>query len=162
MQSCLARVAGRGVYELKDTAVTLVLRHRTRDVDIFDEIFVGVPAYRPPPRFRRCWPPSIRFACWISVATSGCSAHLRSRSTTSLHLPTFEPDPGNVPVLRRCLDSNPDRAWQVIEACAACRDGVVQFSGGKYADSHIAFNGADATFQAPAVDVFHTSLPPTS
>ncbi len=140
-------------YSLPDSAVTVVLRHRTRDVEILDEIFVEPSAYRPPPpvaELLRSRP--------LRVLDLGGNIGLFSafvlRHYDVSRLITFEPDPTNLPVLRRCRAVNSGPPWLLVEACAAPRAGVARFVAGGYADSHVAFDGAARTVEVRTVDVF--------
>jgi FkbM family methyltransferase len=141
-----------GTYTLTGSAVSVVLRHRTRDVEIFEEIFVGVPTYEPPAVVR-----DLLSSKPLRVLDLGGNIGLFGAFVLDEFdvdsITTFEPDPSNVPVLHRCRATNPDRPWQVIEACAARDDGVISFVGGMYADSHVSFDNTDAVIEVPAVDV---------
>ena len=133
----------------------VVLRHRTRDVEIFDEIFVGASSYEPPPAVAAALhdrPPKRVLDLGANVGFFGVYALGRWPSAT---ITSVEPDPANLPALMRCVAVN-DAAghWRVIAACAASRPGVVAFSGGRFADSAIALDGEAATDQVAAVDAF--------
>ncbi len=64
-------------YELRSSGLTVHLRHRTRDVDIFKEIFgtgYAYNSYDPPPRVEALLAAPPTRSCSISAATSACSA----------------------------------------------------------------------------------------
>jgi FkbM family methyltransferase len=131
----------------------VVLRHRTRDIDVFDEIFVGNRGYEPPGavaiRFRDR-PPARVLDLGGNVGLFGVDALARWPAAT---ITSVEPDPANLPLLGRCVEVNEATArWKIIAAFAASRPGVVPFSGGRFADSAIAFDGEDVTDQVVAVD----------
>jgi FkbM family methyltransferase len=133
----------------------VVLRHRTRDTDIFDEIFVGNLAYDPPPavalRFRDR-PPLRVLDLGANVGLFGVYALARWPDAT---ITSVEPDPENLPLLARCIEANGATArWTVIAACAARQPGTVAFSGGRFADSAMALDGEAVTGQIVAVDAF--------
>jgi FkbM family methyltransferase len=133
----------------------VVLRHRTRDTDIFDEIFVGNLGYEPPPPvamlFRDNHPRRI-LDLGANVGLFGVFALSRWPAAT---ITSVEPDPENLPLLARCVQVNGASArWNVIAACAATAPGTVNFSGGRFADSAIALDGEAVTGQVVAVDAF--------
>jgi FkbM family methyltransferase len=131
----------------------VVLRHRTRDIDVFDEIFVGNRGYEPPRavaiRFRDR-PPAKVLDLGGNVGLFGVYALARWPSAT---ITSVEPDAANLPLLGRCVEVNEASArWTIIAACAASRPGVVAFSGGRLADSAIALDGEEVTGHVVAVD----------
>jgi FkbM family methyltransferase len=139
------------VHQIEDGRV--VLRHRTRDIDVFDEIFVGNRGYEPPravaTRFRDR-PPAKVLDLGGNVGLFGVDALARWPAAT---VTSVEPDPENLPLLGRCVEVNEATArWKIIAACAATRPGVAAFSGGRFADSAIALDGEDVTGDVVAVD----------
>ena len=131
----------------------VVLRHRTRDIDVFDEIFVGNRGYEPPGavaiRFRDR-PPAKVLDLGGNVGLFGVYALARWPAAT---ITSVEPDAANLPLLGRCVQVNEASArWTIIAACAANRPGVVAFSGGRLADSAIALEGEEVTGHVVAVD----------
>jgi FkbM family methyltransferase len=131
----------------------VVLRHRTRDIDVFDEIFVGNRGYEPPRavaiRFRDR-PPAKVLDLGGNVGLFGVYALAQWPAAT---ITSVEPDAANLPLLGRCIEVNEAAArWKIIAACAASRPGVVAFSGGQFADSAIALDGEDVTADVVAVD----------
>lgn len=149
----LGRRGRLGTYTLTGSTTSVVIRHRTRDVDIFEEIFVGVPGYRPPVAVREMLGSKplrvLDLGGNVGLFAAFVLDEFRVASIT-----TFEPDPVNLPVLHRCRALNHGSAWQVIEACAAPKDGRVGFASGMYADSHVAFDVGDRpAIEVRAVDV---------
>ncbi|HEX3979476.1 MAG TPA: FkbM family methyltransferase [Solirubrobacteraceae bacterium] len=139
------------VHQIEDGCV--VVRHRTRDIDVFDEIFVGNRGYEPPRavamRFRDR-PPANVLDLGGNVGLFGVYALARWPAAT---ITSVEPDVENLPLLGRCVEVNEAAArWKIIAACAASRPGAVAFSGGRFADSAIALDGEDVTGQVAAVD----------
>ncbi len=131
----------------------VVLRHRTRDVDVFDEIFVGNLGYEPPRAVAahfRDRPPAKVLDLGGNVGFFGVDALARWPAAT---ITSVEPDPENLPLLGRCVEVNEAGArWEIIAACAASGPGTVAFSGGRFADSSIALDGEDVTGHVVAVD----------
>jgi FkbM family methyltransferase len=134
-------------------AGSVVLRHRTRDIDVFDEIFVGNRAYEPPSPVAihfRDRPPARVLDLGGNVGLFGVDALARWPAAT---LTSVEPDAENLPLLGRCVEVNEATArWRIIPACAASQAGVVAFSGGRLADSAIALDGEAVTVHVVAVD----------
>jgi FkbM family methyltransferase len=141
------------VHQVHDGYV--VLRHRTRDIDVFDEIFVGNRGYDPPPAVAMRLhdrPPETVLDLGGNVGLFGVYALARWPAAT---ITSVEPDPGNLPLLARCVAANGATArWTVVAACAASQPGVVAFSGGRFADSAIALDGEVGTDRVVAVDAF--------
>ena len=139
------------VHQVDDGRV--VLRHRTRDIDIFDEIFVGNRGYEPPRAVAdrlRDHPPAQVLDLGGNIGLFGVYALARWPFAT---VTSVEPDPANLPLLGRCVDVNRAAArWNVIAACAGTQPGVVPFSGGRFADSAVALEGDDVTGDVVAVD----------
>jgi len=133
----------------------VVLRHRTRDTDVFDEIFVGNLGYEPPPAVAmvfRDHPPQTVLDLGGNVGLFGVFVLTRWPAAT---ITSVEPDSENLQLLTRCVQANGASArWKVIAACAASQPGVVAFSGGRLADSSIALDGEVVTDQVLAVDAF--------
>jgi FkbM family methyltransferase len=131
--------------------VRVAVRHRTRDVDVFDETFTGRPSYEPPPEVALLLTDGLRvldlggnvglFGAWVLE-------RLPNARITSI-----EPDPINLPVIRACIAANSGR-WELIEACASVALGTVSFEGGQYADSHMVTSPTDRSIDVPAIDVF--------
>jgi FkbM family methyltransferase len=62
---------------------------------------------------------------------------------------SFEPDPGNLAVLRRNAEANADAAWEVVPAAATTANGTVAFMTGHFAVSRAGEHGV----RVPAHDV---------
>lgn len=72
---------------------------------------------------------------------------------------SFEPDPANLPLLRRNAEANGDARWTIVPACAAITDGSVPFLSGHFAISRRPTNGETPSTAVPAVDVYpHLAL----
>ena len=143
----------RGDYVLREAPdVRVVLRHRTPDIETFDEVFVqriyaapdavtsALGALGRPPRIADLGANVGLFAAWAMTRWPGAA------------ITCFEPDPDNLDVLRRANAVNGAR-WDVIAACAAPRDGEVAFAGGQFALSRIV-EDEDATMRVAARDAF--------
>ena len=150
----LAASRGRAAtYRLAQTPdIRLVVRHRTRDVDILDEIFGRLAAYAPPPAAlealaSRGSPRVLDLGGNVGFFGAYALARFPGAKVTSI-----EPDPFNLPLLRRCAELNAPERWQIVEACALSYTGTVAFEAGQYADSHVAEPAAGRVL-VPGVDV---------
>lgn len=132
--------------------VQVVVRHRTRDIDILDEIFGRLSTYELPPQAAE----ALGARSPLRVLDLGGNVGLFGAYVLSLfpeaRITSLEPDPLNLPLLRRCVASNAPERWTVIEACALNRFGPVSFEGGQFADSHVA-DAPDSTGTVTGVDV---------
>ena len=131
-------------YHLRESGVTVAIRHHTGDVMVLDEIF-SQGEYQPPQR--------VPFANVASAVDLGANiglfgAWLLGRYP-EVRIIGYEPDPGNAAVHRLAIEANglTDR-WRVVEAFAGTRTGTTGFVAGLHAVSH-AGNG----IEVPVVDV---------
>lgn len=145
-------------YRLRESGLTVPVRHRTRDVDILREIFgggAGGHCYQPPSAVARALDatPSPRvldlggniglFGAWVCGRWPG--ARVRS----------YEPDPGNARMLARTIAVNGlESRWRVVEAAVHTHTGRAAFAAGKFADSHLATGPDEAAITVLTVDMF--------
>ncbi len=116
-------------YQLRGTGLIAQVRHPLLDMWGIEEMF-RFRVYEPPPpvaRQLRSLPRAVR------VVDLGGHVGLFGLFALGLFpdssITSFEPDPGNVEVLRRCVEANALRGrWQVIEACATTSDGTAEFA----------------------------------
>ncbi len=125
----------------------VVLRHRTRDMEIFDEIF------RPPPMYELPHGAATALAAVAAqrpirildlggnIGLFGVDALVRYPSA---EVTSYEPDPANLEILRRAVEANSGRRWTVVEACALASGGPVRIDSGRFADSHVSDVGTPA------------------
>jgi FkbM family methyltransferase len=125
-------------YKLRSSDVRIVVRHRTRDVDIVDEVFVGVPCYRPPREVVEL----LETLPELRVLDLGANIGLFGSYMLSRHpratITSFEPDPWNFQLLERCVLLNQAQSkWTLIEKCVGVAGGERHLAAGRYADSHV-------------------------
>jgi FkbM family methyltransferase len=142
-----ARVA---VYELRGGGVFVVLRHKTPDVLLFDEIFSQREYELPGPVRQRLG--DLRPLKVADVgANIGLFGAFISEQNPQAEIVAIEPDRANVEVLRRCALANEASArWSVVSAAATTSNGTVRFVSGDYSLSRVGDEGEPV----PAVDVF--------
>lgn len=139
-------------YHLPSGPVAFHLRHRTDDVATLDQV-VGQRHYVLPPQARQALdaldrPPEI-VDLGANIGLFGVEMLNRFPRARVV---AFEPDPGNAGILRRSVEANPDRRWELHEACAGVAPGEVRFAAGAFANSRIAEDGDGIV--VPVEDVF--------
>jgi FkbM family methyltransferase len=139
------------VYRLVvDDSRRIVLRHRSRDVEIFDEIFRS-EAYRPPLEVQARLG-AIRAERPLRILDLGGNIGLFSVDALirypSSEVTSYEPDPVNLLVITECIRLNP-ASWTLVEAAATTAAEPVTFASGYHADSRV----SDVGIQVPAVDI---------
>jgi FkbM family methyltransferase len=142
-------------YRLRGTSSSLYLRHRSRDIEIFNEIFGGTGG-----RQSYCAPAPLVGGLTseetIDILDLGANiglfalyafGHWSVRSIVS-----YEPDPRNATVLRATIGAN-RLPWQVEEAAVSNRNGSLKFVSGLYSERHAA-EDAENGIDVPTVDFF--------
>jgi FkbM family methyltransferase len=153
-----ARPHGVGRYALRGTPGTTVhLRHGSRDVEIFNEIFTaGRACYAPPPAVAA----ALAALGPLSVADLGGNIGLfglyalgRWRVRT---LRSYEPDPANAALLRATVAANDATRWEPVQAAVSNRDTTATFEVGLLSESRLAAGERSAakTIDVPVLDLF--------
>ncbi|HMJ33987.1 MAG TPA: FkbM family methyltransferase [Baekduia sp.] len=144
---------GVGAYTLRATGTRVHLRHGTRDVHIFNEIFgSAAAAYEPPAEAE------LRLRGPIRVADVGANVGLFGVyaagrwDVQTLH--SFEPDPSNLELLAATVASHPlgDR-WTVSPVAVSNCVGSMPFVAGRFSESRRATSEEDS-IDVPMVDFF--------
>jgi FkbM family methyltransferase len=147
----LGRADRGAIHRLRDSPIQVALRHRSRDIDIFDEVWCGRPGYEPPPELASLLTEN------MSILDLGGNVGLFGvfalRRFPGSRVVSVEPDPNNLPVLQRCMRANEGR-WALLPACASNRRHEVAFDAGRHADSKVAPEPSAYTIEIPAIDVF--------
>jgi FkbM family methyltransferase len=116
-----------GEYRLRESGLIVVVRHPLADMWVLEEIF----------RFRAYEPPAGARAALLSLGRdlrvadlgghAGIFGLFVQASLPVAQLTSFEPDPHNAALLRRCVAANRlEHRWRVVEACASTHDGTVE------------------------------------
>jgi FkbM family methyltransferase len=130
----------------------VLLRHRSRDVDLVDEIFGGLRAYEPPDAIAAELRGPLRILdLGGNIGLFGVFALERWDVRELL---SFEPDPENAAILQATIDANhvTDR-WSMRRAAVSNAAGVMSFLPGHLADSRRA--GPDESgIEVPTCDLF--------
>ncbi len=132
---------GAAHYSLRASGMTVFLRHRTRDVNILNEIFGGTggqKSYEPPPALAR------RLALRAPLRVLDLGANIGLFGAYALarwpgsNIHSFEPDPSNLRLLERLIGANGvEQRWSVTAAAVANESGEMSFAAGLLADSHL-------------------------
>lgn len=168
----LAGPKRESAYRLRDSGLTVHLRHRTRDLAIFKEIF-GANAwpsvYEPPAAVEAILTTAENPRVLDVGANIGLfGAFAVGRWGASVE--SFEPDPRNVPLLRRTIQANALQSrWKLQEVAVSNRGGELPFVAGLFAESQLSGVGDPAdraegavslaegdTIQVPVIDLFET------
>jgi FkbM family methyltransferase len=139
-------------WQLRDGGA-LILRSRSRDIDMFREVF-GVHVYDPPPAATAALKALGRRPHVVDLGGNVGITSVRLRQLfPGADVVTYEPDPANLTVLRRAVEANAGGGeWSVVEACAGTASGSARFITGQYADSHIAAPDESGGVELPVVD----------
>jgi len=128
-------------HRLRDSGLTVYLRHRTHDLDIFKEVFgteFGPKGYEPPAPVAATLdsrPAPTALDLGGNIGLFGVYALGRWPAMT---LRSFEPDPTNLPLLERAIDANDlGGRWTVDAVAVANRAGALPFLAGLFAESQL-------------------------
>jgi FkbM family methyltransferase len=141
-------------YLVRRSGLRVFLRHQTRDVAIFTEIFVRGD-YEPPNAIDKL----LRRTPHPRILDLGANIGLFSvfilGAFPGARLTAIEPDPSNFALLRRCAEANGGtHTWELLEACAGAHQGTVGFAAGLFADSHMLAEPEAGFIEVPVVDLF--------
>ena len=135
-----------------DSGVSVVIRHRSRDVDLVVEVLGARRPYEPPPSLAHRLSGPLRILDLggnIGLFGAFALARFDVRELVSL-----EPDPANAAILARTIAINGLAGqWRLRAAAVSAADGEVRFLAGHSPDSRLAQAGEDA-ITVPAVDLF--------
>ena len=142
-------------YTLRESGLTIFLRHGSPDVGVLDEIF-GQRWYDPPAPVARLLDARaaplrvVDLGANIGLFGLWAAGRLGPAETT-----LYEPDRFNLAVLERTLEANGlDAAWRVVRACAAASRGTTAFHEGLFASSRAAGTpDAPGAVVVPVADV---------
>jgi FkbM family methyltransferase len=139
LQLVTSRVAG---HRLRGSGLTVYLRHGSRDVDVFKEVFVGGDAggsYDPP----RQLVGDLEAGSGPTVLDLGGNIGLFGLYVLGrwpgAAVRSFEPDPTNLPILERAIAANGLQArWTLTPVAVGNREGEMLFVSGLLAESRLA------------------------
>jgi FkbM family methyltransferase len=137
-------------YRLRDSGVSIAIRHKTPDVLVLDEL-ISQHEYELPAEIEHCLPSAPRVAdlgANIGLFGAWILGHFPDAEIVGI-----EPDPGNAAVHRLAIAANRNDRWRLVEAAASTAPGTLRLAAGTYATSHTARPGETA-IEVNAVDAF--------
>lgn len=142
-----------GVYHTRGGGVEYFIRHATRDVGVFSEIFLYAE-YQPPEVVAERLAALGRPPRVLDVGGNiGLFSAFARERWPGAQVVSIEPDPGNLELLHRMNEGS--AAVEVIEACAGVQAGTVRFVPGLDGWSHVEDGEPDETaIEVACVDVF--------
>jgi FkbM family methyltransferase len=144
-------------WRLRGGSLPVLLRSGTRDFDIFEEIFAE-GEYDPVPEARAALARNGRPLRVVDLGGNiGLFAVRMLQAHPGCAVVSFEPDPGNLRVLRACAErSGVGSRWLVLPVAAGTTAGRATFFAGQAADSRIATTDDERAeaIEVPVVDVF--------
>jgi len=154
--SIVLRRRGPRRYEVRVSGAQVLLRHGSRDISTFDEVFCSA-VYEPPDVVLSALEDLDRPPRMVDLgANVGLFSAFAVGRWPGAQITAFEPDPENLVLLRSSAALNRARGnIDVVEAAAAGTSGTIPFVGGLNAGSYRADPDEDATsVEVRAVDVF--------
>ncbi len=158
-----ARPGALGRYEVRGTGRAVHLRHGSRDVEIFNEIFrPGRQSYEPPPEV------AATLASLGPLRVGDLGANIGLFGVFALGrwpvsaMRSYEPDPANAALLGATIAANGLAArWELVPVAVSNAETTARFETGLLSESRLAGDGDRAadTIEVPAVDLF--KQPPT-
>lgn len=128
------------------------VRHRTRDVDLINEILGHVHAYEPPPALAAALQGPLRILD-LGGNIGMFGAFALSRWNVE-EIRSYEPDPENAALLAATITANAaEGRWTLTRAAVAARPGTMRFLPGQMADSRRAA-ADEAGIEVETVDLF--------
>jgi FkbM family methyltransferase len=173
---CERRVGAVGGYAIAGSGLKVHLRHGSRDVEIFNEIFaVGRESYEPPAEVAAVLDSLGPLSVGDLGANIGLFGVFALGRWQVASLRSFEPDPANAALLRATIAAN-DAAprWELVPAAVSNARTTARFETGMLSESRLASAGdalggdaaaerakgidpeagAVATIEVPVVDLF--------
>ena len=134
------------------SGIEVVVRHRSRDIDLAVEVLGRRRPYEPPAALAQRLSGPVRILdLGGNIGLFGAFA-LGRFDVSQLH--SLEPDPANAALLARTVEINDLAAvWQLSPAAASDVDGELRFHAGHSPESRLAGPGEEAITVA-AVDLF--------
>ena len=142
---------GTGRYSLP-SGHSIVVRHRTRDLEVVDEVLIAPHAYEPPPVIASHLSGPLRILdLGANIGTFGVFALSRWNVD---RMRSFEPDPANAVMLNETIALNhANHCWRAHQAAVSNSSGRITFIPGHFSLSRRADQG-EAGIQVIMVDLF--------
>ncbi len=168
---CERRVGAVGGYAIAGSGLKVHLRHGSRDVEIFNEIFAaGRESYEPPAEVAAVLDSLGPLSVGDLGANIGLFGVFALGRWPVAAMRSFEPDPANAALLRATIAANDAAArWELVPAAVSNARTTATFETGMLSESRLAAtgdapggdataerakDGAVATIEVPVVDLF--------
>jgi FkbM family methyltransferase len=145
----------RWTYRLRQSPISIRLRHGIHDLGVLDEVFCQSHISFPDEVLEQLKRLNGRPRVADLAAHVGLFPVRLLRHFPSAHLTAAEPDPDNARALRACVEINGwERQIRLIEACAGNQDGTVSFATGHSSGSRVVTcEDVERTDLIPSLDV---------
>ncbi|HXR29479.1 MAG TPA: FkbM family methyltransferase, partial [Solirubrobacteraceae bacterium] len=155
---CELRVGAVGGYAIAGSALKVHLRHGSRDVEIFNEIFAaGRESYEPPAEVAAVLGSLGPLSIGDLGANIGLFGIFALQRWPVASMRSFEPDPANAALLRATIAANDAAArWELVAVAVSNADATATFEAGMLSESRLAADGCTdaAMIEVPVVDLF--------
>jgi FkbM family methyltransferase len=155
---CETRVGTVGGYALRGGDLTVHLRHGSRDVEIFNEIFSGRRmAYEPPPEVATTLDTLGPLRIGDLGGNIGLFGVYALGRWPVAALRSYEPDPANAALLRATIAANHITArWELAQVAVSNAHTSASFETGLLSESRLAAAGhrSTNTIEVSVVDLF--------
>ncbi len=156
--ACEARVGTVGGYAVRESGLTVHLRHGSRDVEIFNEIFgSGRMAYEPPLEIARLLDTLGPLRIGDLGGNIGLFGVYALGRWPVAALRSYEPDPANAALLRATIIANEaPRLWELAQVATSNTHTTAMFETGLLSESRLAAagHGGAKTIEVAVVDLF--------
>jgi FkbM family methyltransferase len=132
------------VYRLRQSAVSIAIRHHTADVLVLDEVFSQREYALPSPVTALLAEAKQPLRIVDLGANIGLFGAFVLAAYPDASIVGVEPDPANAAVHRRAIEANPGAHWSLVQAAAAAAPGTMRFHSGGFTRSHAAEADEDA------------------
>lgn len=149
---------GTRAYHLAvDRKYSVVIRHKTPDTWVLEELFRPPMAYAPPPAADKVLR-DLASRRSIRILDLGGNVGLFAVYALSRYpgatVTSYEPEPENVRVLASCAQRNSFAHWNIVHACAMAADAIVTVTRDAFAHAYVCdFGGSSNGGEVPGIDV---------
>ncbi len=153
-----ARAGALGRYELRRGGRAVHLRHGTRDIEIFNEIFIpGRESYEPPATVAGALDTLGPLRIGDLGANIGLFGVFALGRWPVVSMRSYEPDPANAALLRATIAANDGTArWELAPVAVSNARTTATFETGLLSESRLAGEGHGGveTIEVPVVDLY--------
>ncbi len=142
-----ARAGALGRYEIRGTGLKVHLRHGSRDVEIFNEIFAaGRESYEPPPEVAAVLDSFGPLRIGDLGANIGLFGVFALGRWPVASMRSYEPDPANAALLRATIAANEAHGhWDLAPVAVSDTNATATFETGMLSESRLAVRAEPST-----------------